>query len=71
MLFEKWPKKRQIKPKIGVIKLLPKVHKLSGPINSESWVGLKSRPIRAAENDPMNEPSRALYRFLHEMLDKF
>ena len=71
MLMEKWPKGFQVEPKIGILKLVPKIHKLSGPINSESWLELKSRPIRGSENDPMNTPSKALYRFLQELLSGF
>ena len=58
-------------PRIGVLKLVPKVHKLSEPIHKDTWLELKSRPIRGAENDPMNVPSKALYKFLQAMLSDF
>ena len=53
------------------MKLVPKVHKLKGPISLDSWKQLKSRPIRGAENDPIKDPSKALYSLLQEMLGKF
>ena len=66
-----WPKIPVKNPRIGVMKLVPKIHKLSGPITPESWKILKSRPIRGAENDPMKDPSKALYGMLHSMLADF
>ena len=66
-----WPKIPVKKPRIGVMKLVPKVHKLSGPATSSSCENLKSRPIRGAENDPLKDPSKALYAMLHSMLKDF
>ena len=66
-----WPRKSVSIPRIGVMKLVPKVHKLDGPIDNDSWKDLKSRPIRGAENDPVKDPSKALYGLLQLMLSKF
>ena len=38
---------------IGVLKLVPKVHKIA-TFDSNSWELLPSRPIRGAENCPVN-----------------
>ena len=59
------------KPRLGVLKLVPKVHKIKGSISVESWNELKSRPIRGAENDPIKQPSKALYGLLQKMLRDF
>ena len=66
-----WPRIPVKNPRIGVMKLVPKVHKMTGPISSNSWETLKSRPIRGAENDPLKDPSKALYGMLHSMLKDF
>lgn len=60
-LAKHWPTNSRFIPSIGVLKLAPKVHKLSGPIGPDSWKDLPSRPIRGAECDPMQTPSKALY----------
>ena len=65
-----WPRIPVKNPRIGVMKLVPKVHKLTGPISSNSWETLKSRPIRGAENDPLKDPSKALYGMLHSTVRK-
>ena len=69
ILVKWWPRNTVKEPRIGVMKLVPKVHKLTGPITVNSWEELKSRPIRGAEKDPMKDPSKALYGMLHSMLD--
>ena len=71
MLKPYWPRGPNQLPRIGVLKLVPKVHKLVGPIGTDTWKELKSRPIRGAENDPMKVPSRALYFLLQKMLTDF
>ena len=71
ILNQWWPKSSVKNPCIGVMKLVPKVHKLCGPINEDSWIQLKSRPIRGAENDPIKDPSKALYGMLHSLLSSF
>ena len=52
--------------KVGVLKLVPKVHKLS-VFDSQAWKHLPSRPIRGAENCPINPYSKALCKMLQEM----
>jgi hypothetical protein len=52
--------------KVGVMKLVPKIHKLSS-FDSSSWKKLPSRPIRGAENCPVNPYSKALCKMLQEM----
>ena len=52
--------------RVGVLKLVPKIHKLS-TFDSTSWKKLPSRPIRGAENCPINPYSRALCKMLQEM----
>ena len=52
--------------RVGVMKIVPKIHKLSVFDNS-SWKILPSRPIRGAENCPINPYSQALCRMLQEM----
>ena len=54
-----WPKYHRKEYKIGVMKVVPKVHKLS-TIDKDSWKKLTSRPIRGAENCPLNLPSKVL-----------
>ena len=56
LLNRLWPKTAVQKYRIGVMKLLPKVHKLTGDIDENSWKFLPSRPIRGAELDPMKHP---------------
>ena len=51
-----WPKARLTSFRLGVLKLLPKIHKL-GVIDKDSWLILTSRPIRGAEMCPTNAPS--------------
>ena len=65
------PRKSIENPRIGVLKLIPKVHKLVDPITVDSWMTLKSRPIRGAEKDPIKDPSKALYGLLQKMLNGF
>ena len=57
-----WPLAYNRQPtKIGVMKLVPKVHKLD-KIDLDSWKILTSRPIRGAENCPLNPASKVLFR---------
>ena len=63
-----WPTTTVTKHRIGVMKLVPKVHKLKGTLHKDSWKELTSRPIRGAETDPMREPSKVLYTLLQEMI---
>ena len=63
--------------RIGVLKLIPKIHKLE-KITAQSWVDLPSRPIRGAENCPINPYSKVLCYILQDMhkelskvMDKF
>ena len=62
-----WPK-RPKKQKIGLLKLVPKLHKLKGAIGENSWKELTGRPIRGAELCPTNGASIALCRMLQTML---
>ena len=71
ILCQFWPRVPVQSPRIGVLKLVPKVHKLNDPIDNETWKELKSRPIRGAENDHMKVPSKALYAMLQQMLSEF
>ena len=71
MLLKFMPKTPIVKPRIGVLKLVPKIHKLVEAIDEDSWKVLKSRPIRGAENDPMKNSSKALYSLLKQMLQDF
>ena len=71
ILSNYWPKFKCSVHRIGVLKLVPKVHKLTGYITSETWKILSSRPIRGAETCPMKTPSTALYRMLVETLTEF
>ena len=71
ILKDHWPKYCQGPFRIGVLKIVPKIHKLIGPITKDSWEHLKSRPIRGAEQDPMRHPSKALYSMLKMMLSEF
>ena len=52
--------------RVGVLKLIPKIHKLS-VFDSQSWNKLPSRPIRGAENCPVNPYSQSLCKMLQEM----
>ena len=52
--------------RVGVLKLVPKIHKLT-KFDSQSWKVLPSRPIRGAENCPINPYSQTLCRMLQEM----
>ena len=47
---------------------MPKVHKLKGEINEQSWKSLTGRPIRGAEQCPTNAPSIALCKLIQNML---
>ena len=51
---------------IGVLKLVPKVHKIA-TFDSNSWELLPSRPIRGAENCPVNPYSKTLCKLLQEL----
>ena len=62
---------RYDKYSLGILKILPKIHKIKGEIDKETWRLLSSRPIRGAECDPNNIPSKALYKMLQEMLQGF
>ena len=66
-----WPYEKSSTFRVGVMKLVPKVHKLEGLISHESWKKLSSRPIRGAEMDPMRFPSKVLFRLLNNMLQGF
>ena len=57
LLRRAWPKYYSKKYKIGVLKIIPKIHKLK-EITPESWLKLPSRPIRGAEMCPLNAPSK-------------
>ena len=60
LLREKWPRHRgEIRQRIGVMKIVPKVHKLD-KIERDSWKILTSRPIRGAECCPLNPASKVL-----------
>ena len=52
--------------RVGVLKLIPKIHKLSS-FDNQAWKKLPSRPIRGAENCPVNPYSKALCKMLQEM----
>ena len=52
--------------RVGVLKLVPKIHKLS-EFDSDSWKKLPSRPIRGAKNCPVNPYSKTLCKMLQEM----
>ena len=62
-----WPKNKGAK-KIGIMKILPKVHKLKDEITNVSWKSLTGRPIRGAEQCPTNAPSIALCKLIQQML---
>ena len=51
------------KYRVGVLKLVPKIHKLSS-FDNNSWKILPSRPIRGAENCPINNYSKSLCKML-------
>ena len=67
ILKKVWPKTGGTK-KIGIMKMIPKVHKLKEEISSSSWKSLTGRPIRGAEQCPTNAPSIALCRLIQEMI---
>ena len=46
------------------------MHKLLGDIDVNSWLQLPSRPIRAAENDPIRPMSTVLKSLLQDLLEK-
>jgi hypothetical protein len=52
--------------RVGVLKLVPKIHKLR-EFDNQSWKVLPSRPIRGAENCPINPYSQTLCKMLQEM----
>ena len=52
--------------RVGVLKIIPKVHKIT-QFGSEAWKELPSRPIRGAENCPINPYSKTLCKMLQEM----
>ena len=64
--FKKYFSKSSPDVKVGVLKLVPKIHKLAN-FDSQSWRSLPSRPIRGAENCPVNPYSIALCKMLQEM----
>ena len=70
LLNKFWAKETVQKYRLGVMKLIPKVHKLSGDVHKDSWKNLPSRPIRGAELDPMKQPSRVLFKLLQRMLSQ-
>ena len=54
--------------RLAVLKIIPKIHKLSQPITLRSIDDLSSRPIRGGELCPLNSSSivlRNLYQHLH------
>ena len=53
--------------RVGCLKLVPKIHKIKGTVTQETWKVLPSRPIRGAENCPINGYSIALCKLLQEM----
>ena len=52
--------------KVGIMKVIPKIHKLT-EFDSQAWTKLPSRPIRGAENCPINPYSQTLCKLLQEM----
>ena len=52
--------------RVGIMKIIPKIHKLT-EFGNQAWTKLPSRPIRGAENCPVNPYSRALCKLLQEM----
>ena len=62
-----WPRTKG-EPRIGILKLVPKVHKLKSKITTQSWKELRGRPIRGAEQCPINAPSIALCKLIQGML---
>ena len=50
--------------RVGCLKIVPKVHNIKGKITNESWENLPSRPIRGADNCPVNGFSITLCRLL-------
>ena len=53
--------------RIGVLKVTPKIQKLR-IIDADSWKHLTSRPIRGAENCPLNPASKALCGMFQHLL---
>ena len=66
VLLSKYFVKSNPECKVGVLKVIPKLHKLS-TFTSVSWKSLPSRPIRGAETCPVNPYSKALCKMLQEM----
>ena len=62
LLHTVMPKQPESKFRIGVMKIIPKIHKLD-KIDSESWKKLGARPIRGAENCPLNASSKVYINF--------
>ena len=52
--------------RVGVLKLIPKIHKLKD-FDQHSWKILPSRPFRGAENCPINAYSKTLCKLLQEL----
>ena len=59
-------KKTVFKEAVGVLKLIPKIHKVKDLIPSV-WKELPSRPIRGAENCPLKPYSKSLCKLLQEL----
>lgn len=64
LLKSVWPKQYSRNFRIGVMKVTPKIHKLL-KITPDSWKQLSSRPIRGAENCPINPPSKVQHQLLY------
>ena len=56
--------------RVGCLKLIPKIHKLVTPIDSNSWKKLPARPIRGGEACPINSYSKTLCKMLQELHSK-
>ena len=69
LVFKETFKKAFSKKAVGVLKLLPKIHKVKC-LSPETWREVPSRPIRGAENCPLNSYSKALCKLLQQLLDK-
>ena len=67
IIKKKWPRHPPPTPRIGVLKLVPKIHKLK-IIGPDHWMELPSRPIRGGEQCPMNQPSLTLCGLLQQMI---
>ena len=59
-------KPMSIKITVGLLKLIPKIHKIKA-FDSNSWKQLPSRPIRGAERCPLNPYSKALCTLLQDL----